>query len=90
MHGDASVIEQLNLALSVELTAIAQYMTQSEMCQNWGYTGLAARTKQRAIEEMHHAEGLINHLRKQLNLTAEDRPGAPNRLNRFACLISSS
>jgi bacterioferritin len=62
MHGDTGVIEQLNLALSAELTAIVQYMTQSEMCQNWGYAGLAARTRQRAIEEMHHAETLIERI----------------------------
>jgi hypothetical protein len=34
-------------------------MTQSEMCQNWGYKRLGERTKMRAIEEMKHAEGLI-------------------------------
>jgi bacterioferritin len=62
MHGDAKVIEQLNAALSSELTAIVQYMTQSEMCQNWGYKRLGERTKARAIEEMRHAEGLIERI----------------------------
>jgi bacterioferritin len=62
MHGDQKVIEQLNSALSSELTAIVQYMTQSEMCQNWGYKRLAERTKARAIEEMRHAEGLIERI----------------------------
>jgi bacterioferritin len=62
MKGNESVIEQLNSALSAELTAIVQYMTQSEMCQNWGYKRLGARTKQRAIEEMRHAEGLIERI----------------------------
>ena len=62
MHGDKKVIEQLNKALASELTAIVQYMTQSEMCQNWGYTRLANLTKQRAIEEMKHAEGLIERI----------------------------
>jgi bacterioferritin len=62
MKGDPKVIEQLNSALSAELTAIVQYMTQSEMCGNWGYKVLAARTKQRAIEEMRHAEGLIERI----------------------------
>ncbi len=62
MHGDEKVIAQLNSALSAELTAIVQYMTQSEMCQNWGYTGLGERTKVRAIEEMKHAEGLIERI----------------------------
>ena len=62
MHGDKKVIEQLNAALSSELTAIVQYMTQSEMCQNWGYERLGQRTKARAIEEMRHAEGLIERI----------------------------
>ncbi len=62
MHGDEKVIAQLNSALSAELTAIVQYMTQSEMCQNWGYKGLGERTKVRAIEEMRHSEGLIERI----------------------------
>jgi len=37
-------------------------MTQSEMCQNWGYTRLGGLTKARAIEEMRHAEGLIERI----------------------------
>ena len=62
MHGDEKVIEQLNAALSSELTAIVQYMTQSEMCHNWGYRRLGDLTKARAIEEMKHAEGLIERI----------------------------
>lgn len=62
MRGNEKVIEQLNMALSSELTAIVQYMTQSEMCQNWGYTKIANLTKARAIEEMKHAETLIERI----------------------------
>jgi bacterioferritin len=62
MKGDKKVIDQLNIALCGELTAIVQYMTQSEMCQNWGYTRLGNITKARAIEEMKHAEGLIERI----------------------------
>ena len=62
MHGNEKVIEQLNPALSSELTAIVQYMTQSEMYQNWGYKRLGERTKARAMEEMKHAEGLIERI----------------------------
>jgi bacterioferritin len=62
MIGDPKVIEQLNAALGSELTAIVQYMTQSEMCQNWGYKRLGELTKVRAIEEMRHAEGLIERI----------------------------
>ncbi len=62
MKGSPEVIEQLNIALSGEMTAIVQYMTQSEMCQNWGYVRLGNLTKARAIEEMKHAEGLIERI----------------------------
>lgn len=62
MHGDEKVIGQLNLALSAELTAIVQYMTQSEMCQGWGYKRLGEHTKGRAMEEMRHAEALIERI----------------------------
>jgi len=62
MQGDKKVIDQLNSALVSELTAIVQYMTQSEMCQNWGYRRLGESTKVRAIEEMRHAEGLIERI----------------------------
>ena len=62
MQGDKKVIDQLNSALVSELTAIVQYMTQSEMCQNWGYRRLGESTKARAIEEMRHAEGLIERI----------------------------
>ncbi len=62
MKGDAKVIKQLNDALSSELTAIVQYMVQAETCQNWGYARLGAYLKSRAIEEMHHAEGLIERI----------------------------
>ncbi|MBZ5573196.1 MAG: bacterioferritin [Acidobacteriia bacterium] len=62
MRGNEKVIEQLNAALGSELTAIVQYMTQSEMCNNWGYKQLGDRTKARAIEEMKHAEGLIERI----------------------------
>jgi len=62
MRGSEKVIQQLNAALSAELTAIVQYMTQSEMCQGWGYKRLGELTKARAIEEMKHAEGLIERI----------------------------
>lgn len=62
MRGNEKVIEQLNAALSSELSAIAQYMVQAEMCHNWGYNRLGDLTKHRAIEEMKHAEGLIERI----------------------------
>ena len=62
MQGNAAVIKELNTALSSELTAIVQYMVQAEMCDNWGYKKLGALTKKRAIEEMKHAEVLIERI----------------------------
>ncbi|MFB3916201.1 MAG: bacterioferritin [Terriglobales bacterium] len=62
MRGDKKVIEQLNAALSAELTAIVQYMVQAEMCHNWGYDRVEEFTKKRAIEEMKHAEKLIERI----------------------------
>ena len=62
MKGNPKVITELNAALSSELSAIAQYMVQAEMCHNWGYNRLGDLTKKRAIEEMKHAEGLIERI----------------------------
>lgn len=62
MKGNAKVIERLNKALSDELTAIVQYMVQAEICENWNYGKLAGATKGRAIQEMHHAERLIERI----------------------------
>ena len=62
MQGNEKVLEQLNSALIAELTASVQYMVQSEMCQSWGYKRLGGLTKARAIEEMRHAESLIERI----------------------------
>ncbi len=62
MRGDAGVIQQLNAALSSEMTAVVQYIVQAETCESWGYSRLAGLTKARAIEEMHHAEHLIERI----------------------------
>jgi len=62
MKGNDKVIEQLNVALSSELTAIVQYMVQAETLESQGYERLGGLLKQRAIEEMHHAEHLIERL----------------------------
>ena len=62
MRGNPKVLKELNAALLAELTAIVQYMVQAEMCDNWGYRNLGALTKKRAIEEMRHAESLIERI----------------------------
>jgi len=62
MKGNEKVIEQLNAALSSELTAIVQYMVQAETLESQGYERLGGLLKARAIEEMHHAEHLIERI----------------------------
>jgi bacterioferritin len=62
MQGNPKVVAALNQALSAELTAIAQYMVHAEMLSNWGYARLGGLIKKQAIDEMKHAEGLIERL----------------------------
>jgi bacterioferritin len=59
MKGDATIIETVNALLADELTAINQYMVQSEMCANWGYERLHKSIEKHALDEMKHAEKLI-------------------------------
>ncbi len=69
MKGNAEIIELLNEALSDELTAINQYFLHAEMCENWGYKKQSAASKKQAIDEMKHAETLIERI-----LFLEGRP----------------
>ncbi|MDM7996044.1 MAG: bacterioferritin [Acidobacteriota bacterium] len=62
MKGNADIIEMLNEALSEELTAINQYFLHAEMCENWGYKRQSAASKKQAIDEMKHAEDLIERI----------------------------
>jgi bacterioferritin len=62
MKGNDRIIERLNALLADELTAINQYMVQSEMCANWGYERLHKAIEKRAIDEMKHAEKLIGRI----------------------------
>ena len=62
MKGHDKIIKILNDLLADELTAINQYMVQSEMCANWGYEKLHEAIEARAISEMKHAEKLIARL----------------------------
>ncbi len=62
MKGDAKVIAVLNEVLKAELTAINQYFLHAEMCENWGYEKMAAHTRDESIEEMTHAEKLIERI----------------------------
>jgi len=62
MKGNQKVVDSLNARLREELTAISQYMVQSEMCANWGYGKLHAAIEKQAKDEMHHAEMLIGRV----------------------------
>lgn len=62
MKGNARVLKKLNEMLADELTAINQYMVESEMCANWGYERLHQAQEKRAIQEMKHAEALIGRI----------------------------
>ena len=62
MKGNEKIIKALNQLLADELTAINQYMLHSEMCDNWGYEKLHKAIERQAIDEMHHAEWLIQRI----------------------------
>ena len=62
MKGDAKVIDFLNQVLKAELTAINQYFLHAEMCENWKYERLAKLIRKESIEEMQHAEKLMERI----------------------------
>ncbi len=62
MKGNPEILKVLNELLSDELTAIHQYMVEAEMCENWGYNRLHEALQKISIDEMHHAEWLIQRI----------------------------
>ena len=62
MKGNKKLLLVLNSLLADELTAINQYMVHSEMCENWGYGKLHKAIRKQAIDEMKHAEWLIERI----------------------------
>jgi bacterioferritin len=62
MKGDAKVIEFLNKVLYNELTAINQYWLHYRMYKDWGYSELAEHEQKESIEEMKHADNLIERI----------------------------
>jgi bacterioferritin len=62
MKGNPKVIAELNAALRDELLAINQYFLHAEMLENWKYTFLGGFIKKQSIDEMRHAEGLIERI----------------------------
>jgi bacterioferritin len=62
MQGDAAIIELLNEVLTAELTAINQYFIHAKMCDNWGYQRLAEHGRAESIDEMKHADVIIDRI----------------------------
>jgi bacterioferritin len=62
MQTDPRVVDALNDVLTAELTAVNQYFIHAKMTANWGYDPLAARVRDESIDEMKHAERLIERI----------------------------
>ncbi|MFZ4519577.1 MAG: bacterioferritin [Microthrixaceae bacterium] len=62
MQGNAEIIELLNEVLTAELTAVNQYFIHAKMCGNWGYAKLESHVRDESIDEMRHAEALIERI----------------------------
>ncbi|MFA9461925.1 bacterioferritin [Thiohalorhabdus methylotrophus] len=62
MQGDAKVVEYLNRVLTNELTAINQYFMHAKICEDWGLKHLASATRSESIDEMRHAERLMERV----------------------------
>ena len=62
MRGDTTVIEYLNKALRSELTSINQYWLHYRLLDNWGYRDLAKKWRKESIEEMEHADKIVQRI----------------------------
>lgn len=62
MKGDKQVIEYLNKALRHEMTAVNQYWLHYRLLDDWGYGKLAKKQREESIEEMQHADSLIDRI----------------------------
>ncbi|MBC00034.1 MAG: bacterioferritin [Rhodobacteraceae bacterium] len=62
MKGDEKVIDYLNKALRHELTAVNQYWLHYRLLEDWGYAKLAAKERMESIEEMQHADKLVERI----------------------------
>ena len=62
MKGDSKVINALNEILTGELTAINQYFLHAKMCKNWGFTKIGQKVYKESIDEMKHADALVDRI----------------------------
>ncbi len=62
MKGNDDVLTILNEVLTGELTAINQYFVHAKMCDNWGYQRIASHTRDESIDEMKHAERIVERI----------------------------
>ncbi len=62
MKGEPKVIDYLNRALRHELTAVNQYWLHYRLLDNWGYKALAKKWREESIEEMRHADTLVERI----------------------------
>ncbi|MGH0000270.1 bacterioferritin [Pseudovibrio ascidiaceicola] len=62
MKAKDGVIERLNKAISMELGAVNQYWVHFRLLEDWGYTKLAKKERAESIEEMHHADRLVERV----------------------------
>jgi bacterioferritin len=62
MQGQPEIIELLNDVLTAELTAVNQYFGHAKIQANWGYEHLAEHTRHESIDEMRHADNLIERI----------------------------
>jgi bacterioferritin len=62
MRGDPEIVELLNEVLTSELTAINQYFIHAKMLENFGYKRLASKKREESIEEMRHADEVIERI----------------------------
>lgn len=62
MRGDPAVINALNEILTAELTGINQYFIHHRMCANWGYARISSKKRSESIDEMKHADRVIDRI----------------------------
>ena len=62
MKGEERIIERLNEALFLELGAVNQYWLHYRLLDDWGYAKLAKKEREESIEEMHHADRIIERI----------------------------